>query len=166
MTSSYTSETDAREVAQTDEIHSTAAINGHPIHPMLIPFPISFLSGALLTDVVFALNNNAFWAQASMWLLIAGVVMGVVAATAGAIDFWTLSRVRKLRTAWLHFLGNATVLVLAFINLLQRVNNIEEAVLPWGLMLSLVTALLLVATGWWGGQLAYHHKVGVNSHHH
>ena len=55
---------------------STACIAGHPLHPMVIPFPIASFVGALVTDIAFARSGNAFWAEASQWLLGAGVVMG------------------------------------------------------------------------------------------
>ena len=53
---------------------STAQIGGHPIHPMLIPFPIVCFIGAFLTDIVYNSNNDQGWATASFWLLGVGLV--------------------------------------------------------------------------------------------
>ena len=145
------------------DIPSTAAISGHPIHPMLIPFPIAFLVGALVSDLIFTANQDVFWARAALWLTAAGLVFGVVAALFGAIDFFTIGRVRAFPIAWVHFIGNAVVLILALISVLMRANNPEAAVQPWGLVLSLMISLILVVTGWLGGELSYRHKVGVNS---
>src|SRR3546814_6826582 len=64
----------------TDPAPSTAAIRGHPIHPMLIPFPLAFLVGVLLTDLAYWATSDPFWARASLWLVGAGVVSGLVAA--------------------------------------------------------------------------------------
>jgi uncharacterized membrane protein len=145
------------------DIPSTAAISGHPIHPMLIPFPIAFLVGALVSDLVYSANRDPFWAQGSLWLTAGGTVTGIVAALFGAIDFFTISRVRVLRAAWVHLIGNAIVMLLALISLLMRANDAVAAVQPWGLVLSLMISLILVVTGWLGGELSYRHKVGVNS---
>jgi uncharacterized membrane protein len=143
-------------------VKSTASINGHPIHPLLIPFPIAFLIGALLTDLAY-LNGvgDSFWARASLWLIAAGFIGGVLAAVFGLIDFITIRRVREHKIAWIHFIGNATVLVLALINWLLRLSNLLENVPPWGIALSIITAAILLITGWAGGELAYRHKIGV-----
>lgn len=148
------------------EIHSRAAIEGHPIHPMVVVFPIAFLSGALLTDILFILSNEPFWAQASYWLLLAGIVGGVVAAGFGAADFFMNDRIRSIRAAWIHAISNSITMALAIINLLLRHNNPVEGVMPWGVLLSAFIVALLVVSGWYGGELVYRHKVGINSHTH
>lgn len=148
-----------------EEIPSTAAIAGHPVHPMLIPFPIAFLVGALFCDVVFATNSDPFWATVAMWLIAGGVVTGVIAAVFGIVDFLSKERVREIRIAWYHMIGNAIVMVLAFINLVIRLNDPAEAAVPGGLILSLIIGLILVVTGWLGGEMSYRYKVGVNSEH-
>src|SRR4051812_23088531 len=99
---------------------STAAIMGHPLHPMLVPFPIAFLTGALASDLAFVVTSDPFWAQASWWLIAAGLVMGAVAAIAGLVDFLTVAHARSLIAAWLHFGGNGLALLLGLWNLLLR----------------------------------------------
>ena len=54
---------------------STASIAGHPVHPMLIPFPIAFFVFAFLCDLAFWGTADAFWATAALWLLGVGLVM-------------------------------------------------------------------------------------------
>lgn len=142
-------------------VPSTAAIAGHPIHPMLIPFPIASLVGVLVSDLIFSATQNAFWAEASRWLLLAGLVTGALAAVFGLIDFLTIDRVRQHRIAWIHFLGNATALVLALINLLVRPANPADGIPTTGIILSIVVGLILLVTGWYGGELSYRHKIGV-----
>ncbi len=61
-------------------VRSTAAIFGHPIHPMLVVFPIGFFVGALATDLAFWGTSDSFWARASEWLLGVGIVMGALAS--------------------------------------------------------------------------------------
>jgi uncharacterized membrane protein len=143
---------------------STAAIAGHPIHAMLVPFPIACFTFALLTDIAYWQTSNLMWQRFSEWLLLAGLVFGVLAALAGATDFLSRREIRALRPAWPHAIGNAIVLVLAFLNNLVHAGDGWTAVVPWGLILSAATVLLLLVTGWLGGALVYRHGVGVSHH--
>jgi uncharacterized membrane protein len=141
---------------------STAAIGGHPIHPMLVVFPIAFLVGALATDLAFWGTGDHFWALASEWLLAAGVVMGVLAAVAGLIEFITISRVRSLVAGWVHFLGNAAAILISLWNLLYRLGGDPSAVVvPFGIILSAVVVVLFLVTGWLGGELVFRHRIGI-----
>jgi uncharacterized membrane protein len=140
-------------------VESTAAIAGHPLHHMLVPFPIAFLAGALVTDLAYAGTTNAFWAQASYWLVLAGVVTALVAAIPGLLDFFTIERAR-VRDGWLHFAGNGAVVALALVNLSLRWTDPAAGAQGTGLILSLVIAVLLVINGWFGGELAYRYRIG------
>lgn len=151
----------ARAREEAEAVPSKAAIAGHPIHPMLIPFPIAFLVALPVVDIVFAFTQRAFWADAAFIVLSAGLVTGALAALVGAIDFTGLRTVRKRRVAWWHLLSNAGALTVSLVNLLIRVGDRADAVLPAGLLLSLVAAGLLGAGGWFGGELSYRHRIGV-----
>jgi uncharacterized membrane protein len=141
--------------------HSTIEIAGHPIHPMLIPFPIAFFVGALAADIVFAANGNPFWGTAAVWLLIAGLVMAVLAALAGVTDFLSDGRIRQLNPAWRHLIGNVVAVVIEIVNLWLRLARGPDFVLPVGLILSAVVTLLLLYTGWQGWEMVYRDRVGV-----
>ncbi len=142
---------------------STARIGGHPIHPMLIPFPIAFLLAALVCDIVYVSTGNAAWAVGAIWLVGAGVVTALAAAVFGFIDFFGEERIRHLGDAWHHMLGNLVAVALAAISWgLRGTMGAEEAVMPWGLTLSAAIAVILAYTGWKGGELAYRHRVGVH----
>ena len=142
-------------------VPSKAAIGGHPIHPMLVPFPIAFLVGALASDLGYWGTADPFWARASLWLAGAGLLTGALAALFGLIDFLALRRVRALAAAWLHFLGNGIALLLTLWSILHRYGDPGGGVLPTGLILSAAVAMILVGTGWLGGELAYRHRIGV-----
>jgi uncharacterized membrane protein len=151
----------ANEQYEHDEgVKSTAAIAGHPIHPMLVALPIGFLVGALLSDIAFARNEDEFWALASLWLIRAGFVTGALAAVFGLIDFLTIQRARRL-DGWIHFIGNAIGLLLTLANWLVRQGDPVGGVMPTGLALSVIVVLLLGVTGWFGGELAFRYKIGV-----
>jgi uncharacterized membrane protein len=79
---------------------STASIAGHPIHPMLIPFPIAFFVGTFVCDLVYWQTSNAAWAAATPWLLGAGLVMAALAAVMGLIDVFGDQQIRQLSTVW------------------------------------------------------------------
>lgn len=144
-------------------MRSTAAIAEHPLHPMLVPFPIAFLVATFGCDIVFWWTGNPIWATAATWALGAGLVTGVLAAVAGLADFLGNARIRALKDAWHHFVGNAAVLVLAFVNFYLRwsADQVADAVLPAGIVLSFLVAGLLLYTGWKGGELVFRHHVGM-----
>jgi len=141
-------------------VRSTVAINGHPLHPMVVPFPLASLVGALITDIVYLATTDGFWATASFWLLGFGVVMGLAAGLLGFIDFVTLPQARS-RTGWTHFIGNLLAVAVAAVNAGLRWTDPAAAIGFTGLILSMLVAAILVVTGWAGGELAYRHKIGV-----
>jgi uncharacterized membrane protein len=142
-------------------VTSTVAIAGHPLHPLIVTFPIALLISAFGTDVAYWLTNDTFWARGSVWLLGVGLLSGVVAAVTGMMDFLKIDRVRKRTAGWIHMAGNVAVLVLTLINWLLRLNNFTGTVIPWGLGISLIVSVLLGITGWYGAELIYRHKVAV-----
>lgn len=139
---------------------SRAAIHGHPLHPMLVPFPIAFLVGAVLTDLGYIATGDFFWARGSLVLVAAGTVTGAIAAAFGLVDYLAHKRVRSLGAAKLHFAGNAIVIALSAVSWWLRTGDAADAVVPAGIVLSVSVALILLFTGWLGGELAYRHRVG------
>jgi uncharacterized membrane protein len=86
--------------------------------------------------------------------------MAALAAVLGLIDFLGEDRIRDLSAAWHHMIGNVIAVVLAVINWYMRYNGGDAAVLPWGLVLSLIVVLILLYTGWRGWEMVYEHHVG------
>lgn len=140
---------------------STAAIAGHPIHPMMIPYPVAFLTSAVLTDLAARGTGDPFWARASRWLLEAGVVSGLAAGAVGAIDYFTIRRAREKNVGKLHAYGNPIALGLAAVSLYARRGSGNDAPSGTALALSAATAGLVGLTGWAGAELSYRHMVGV-----
>ena len=140
---------------------STASIGGHPIHPMLVPFPIAFLVGALLTDIAFVRGGSAFWAEASSWLIGAGIVSALLAALFGFIDFFGERRIRELKAARYHMMGNLLAVVLSLVNFVVRLDDSAGAIEGLGIALSAIVVLLLLFNGWMGGHMVYRHGVAV-----
>jgi uncharacterized membrane protein len=148
----------------TANMRSSATIAGHPIHPMLVPFPIAFWLAALVCDAVFAFGGHSVWAIAPIWLIGAGIGLALLAAIFGFADFLGEPRIRELRHAWEHMVGNLAAVTLAAANLLVRlIDGTAQAVLPWGILLSCAVTIVLLFTGWRGADLVYRHGVGVRS---
>ena len=141
---------------------STATIGGHPIHPMLVPFPIATLVGAFVTDLLFLYFGAPGFANASKWLLAFGIATGLLAAVFGFIDFMGSDRIRQLGIALQHMIANVSAVVVAIINLAIRLGDETANVESLGVYLSGVTVLILLFSGWRGGDLVYIHRVGVN----
>lgn len=143
-------------------LHSTAQIARHPIHPMLVPIPITCFIGALLTDIVYYATAEMMWADFSAWLLIVGLIGGVLAGLAGLTDFLGNRLIRTQAPAWPHLLGNVLVLLLSFFNALIHTRDAWTSVVPTGIILSLVVVLILPITGWLGWAMVYRNGVGVS----
>jgi uncharacterized membrane protein len=146
----------------SDTPRSTARISGHPIHPMLVPFPIVCFVGTLVTDLVYAVTADMQWANFSAWQLTVGLIVSVFAAIAGLIDALGDPRILRLRPAWIHGLGNLLALALAVVNLLVHSRDAYTSVVPQGLLLSLLVVLILLVTGWNGWDLVYRSGVGLD----
>mgnify|MGYP002781076594 CR=1 FL=1 len=140
---------------------STAQIAGHPLHPMLIPFPIVSFVGALVTDVMYLTTSEGGWATASNWLLGIGLVTAALAAATGMADYMGDDRVRKIGAATRHMIANVVVVTIEAINLFVRLGDDTGGVPQLGLWLSIAATLILLYSGWLGGELVYRHRVGV-----
>jgi uncharacterized membrane protein len=148
--------------SRTRNPKSTASIAGHPIHPMLIPFPIAFFVATFACDVAFWITGDAGWFEATMWLLGAGLILAGLAAVAGLTDVLGDARIRGLGTAWWHAGGNLLAVVIEIVNIFLRDAEGSGAVLPTGIILSAIVVCILLFTGWKGWELVYRHRVGVS----
>lgn len=140
------------------------AIYRHPIHATLAPFPIVCFTLTLLTDIAYWQTWNLMWQQFSEWLLLAGLVFGVLAALAGAVDFCVRPAVRAPGAAWPHAVGGVVALVLAFVNSFVHAADGWTGVVPYGLILSAVTVVVLMVSDWFGRAMVFRHGVGVSHH--
>ena len=143
-----------------DHPRGTARIATHPIHPMLIPFPITCLVGAFVTDLLFLAYGDSGFASASRWLLGYGIATALLAAAFGLIDFMGDDRIRRLNHALQHMIANVAAVVVSIVNLAIRLDG-DDNIRSLGLYLSGAVVLILIFSGWRGGDLVYRHAVGV-----
>lgn len=143
-------------------MESRAKLFGHPIHPMLIPFPLGLLPTSVLFDVVYLLTGNVKWAEISFWMIAVGLVGGVAATVFGAID---LERVpdgtRAKAVGIVHAVSAGGLMALFASSWLLRLGA------PGGpgaiaIILSLLGIGLAGLTGWLGGELIARLGVGVS----
>ena len=147
--------------------HSTPAVAlvaGRPIYATLAQFPIVCFTLTLLTDLAYWQTSNLLWHNFSAWLLFAGLVFGGLALIVGAVEFLVRPAVRALRPGWLYALGSAVVLVLAFVNSLVHAGDGWTAIVPYGLILSAVTVVVMIVTDRLDRGMVYRHGVVVADH--
>lgn len=141
---------------------SKASVKSHPIHPMLVAFPIAFFTGTLLFDVLaVTMENDSFW-RTGLYLEAAGVVAAIFAAIPGAIDYFMTvpPRSSAKERATKHALLNITMLVLFVIALIIREDRSHIPLLVVGL--ELAGFVLMGFAGWMGGTLVYRNQIGVD----
>lgn len=148
-----------------ESIISRAAIAGHPLHPMLIHFPVAALIGLLPVDLAYLWSSDPFWWRAGIWLAGVGALGGWVASFLGLIDLISVSQIRRKITAWCHAIIAVMMLSLASLNWLLRYLSDGEQMLYWALYLSGFTAVLISLAAYLGGRLVYEHAVGVEIEH-
>lgn len=147
--------------AQRSQVDSRIAIAGHPIHAMLVAFPISGTFGTGFCDLAFWWTADPFWARAALWAVGAAFVMGVLAALAGLAETLLVPGVRRRAAAWSHATVAMMLLSVLGASWGLRLDNAAGAILPWGLLLSLLALVLVALAGWHGGKLVFEHQVGV-----
>jgi uncharacterized membrane protein len=139
----------------------TARVAGNILLPLLASVPSTCLTGALLTDIAYWQTANMQWANFSAWLLAAGLVAALFATIVGVADFIFDRHVRALGVAWAYVGGNVLAWLIAIVNSLIHSRDAYTSVVPAGLILSALTALILLITGWMGWDLVYRRRVVV-----
>jgi uncharacterized membrane protein len=143
-------------------MEARARLFGHPIHQMLIVFPLGLLATAVIFDVIRLITGNGYWSEIAYWMIAAGVIGGLVAAPFGFIDWMKIpAETRAKRIGLLHGLGNVVVVLLFAASWLLRRDD-PRAPEAFALVLSFVGAGLSLLTGWLGGELVDRLAVGVD----
>jgi uncharacterized membrane protein len=143
-------------------MEARAKLFGHPIHQMLIVFPLGVLGMSLFFDLIALATNRSGLLQASFYMIAAGIVAGLVAAIFGLIDFLAIpGGTRAKRIGLLHGIGNVVVVVLFAASWwLRRPVPSAPGVLP--VVIAAVAVGLALVTGWLGGELVDRLGVGVD----
>ena len=143
-------------------MESRAKLLGHPIHQMLIVFPLGLLAMAVVFDVFAMALGNGYWSEIAYWMIAAGVVTGLLAAPFGTIDWFAIpSGTRAKRIGAVHGVGNVVVVLLFAISWLLR-RDAPGAPPALALALSFAAGGLALVTSWLGGELVDRLGVGVD----
>src|ERR1051326_7650826 len=143
-------------------MESKAKLAGHPIHQMLVVFPLGLLATAVLFDILTLWRNEPKWSEAGFYMIAAGIIGGLLAAVFGLIDWLAIPHQTRAKAigAW-HGLGNVVVVVLFAASWMMRYNapGMPDAT---ALVLSFAGVILAVITGWLGGELIDRLGVGID----
>lgn len=139
---------------------SRAGIAGHPIHPMVVPFPIALWIFSLASDFIYLFGfGGPVWKDIALYTLVAGVGGGLAAAVPGYLDYRGITEPLTAKIAQRHMIINLSLVVLFSINVLLRLSTGPHAIAP--VVLSVVGVAGLAISGWLGGELVYVKGVGV-----
>lgn len=142
-------------------MRSRASYQGHPIHPALIPFPFAFLTGAFVFDAAAWLFGWSDWWNTGKHLAGAGVVMALVAAVPGAIDYvYTVppASTGKKRARKHAIFNLSAVAIVATAWVLRNTNDPALSIVA----LELIATGLLSAGGYMGGTLVNRNQIGID----
>ncbi|OBK71131.1 DUF2231 domain-containing protein [Mycobacterium sp. 1274761.0] len=142
---------------------SRAKLLGHPIHPMLIPFPVGLLTTAVIFDIVYLFTDRTGFTIAAAYAIAGGIIGGALAAPFGWIDYFKIpADTRAKRIGLIHGLANIVVVVLFAVSWLLRWNAGGWEPTPAALACSFVAVVIAAAAAWLGGELVDRLAIGVD----
>jgi uncharacterized membrane protein len=143
-------------------MESRARLFGHPIHQMLIVFPLGLLATAVIVDFVYFAGDSLIFAEMSYYLIIAGLIGGALAAPFGFIDWSAIPRnTRAKRIGAMHGIGNGIVLLLFLASAILR-SDLPSAPPVLAYVCSFLGAAIALVTAWLGGELVDRLGIGVS----
>ena len=146
---------------------SPASIGGHPIHPMIIPFPIALWVFSLVADVIYLWRGNPVWRDyVAFYALLGGIIGAAVAAVPGLIDWLSLKDPRIVKIANWHARLNVIALLIFAGSFYLRTTSgaalvSDSYTIP--LALSVLGVILISISGWLGGEMVFKHGVAVEA---
>ena len=143
-----------------NETESRLAIASHPVHAMMVAFPIAAAFGTLGADLLYWWTGDEFWARAALWAIGSGFWLGLMAGLAGTVELLIVPGIRIRAASWTHFILAMTLLSVLGLNWGLRLADPHAAVLPWGVLLSGLGAVMTGLTGWHGGKLVFDYQIG------
>jgi uncharacterized membrane protein len=148
--------------SEKPHMHAKATLLGHPIHQMLVVFPLGLLSTSLIFDIAHFVGHNPRWGDISFWMITAGIIGGLAAAVFGLIDWLAIPSGTRAKAIGLwHGLGNVVVVALFAASWVIRRPDPGVESVP-ALVLSIIAIALALVTGWLGGELVARLGVGVD----
>jgi uncharacterized membrane protein len=139
---------------------SAVALVGHPIHVMMVHFPVAFVFALVGIDLIYWWSGDDFWVRVGLWTAGVAFWTGVAASIVGTIELLAVRGIRLLEASWSHAVAAMTLVAIAGANWGLRLAY-PESILPHGLVLSAMASVMTGFAGWHGGNLVFDHGVGV-----
>lgn len=146
-----------------DRTDSKVALAGHPVHAMLVAFPIALTTCTLGADALYWWTGDLFWARAALWAAGMAFLFGLLAGASGTVELLSVPGIRVRASSWTHFLIAVMLLAVLGASWGYRLTGYEQAVLPYGILLSAFAVAFTGFTGWHGGKLVFEYQIGVSS---
>ncbi|WP_332715556.1 DUF2231 domain-containing protein [Pelagibacterium mangrovi] len=147
------------EVIERDA-QSAVAVAGHPIHAMMVHFPIALVFATLGADIFYWWSGDPFWVRAGIWSAGFAFWFGIAAGIAGTAELVLVPGIRGRVGSWTHAIAAMALLAIAGTNWGVRLTD-PDAVLPLGLALSVLAGIFTGLAGWHGGKLVFDHGIGI-----
>ena len=148
------------EEVASQSVESAVAVAGHPIHAMAVHFPIALVMATLGCDVFYWWFGDEFFLRAGLWAAGFAFFTGIAAGLVGTAELLLVSGIRGRVGSWTHAIAAMTLLAIAGMNWGLRLVD-EAAVLPHGLILSIMASIFAGLAGYHGGKLVFDHGVGL-----
>jgi uncharacterized membrane protein len=142
------------------DVGSAIALVGHPIHVIMVHFPIAFAIATLGVDVFYWFSGDAFWVRVGIWSTGMAFWSGVAASVVGTGELLLVRGIRLLEASWSHAVAAMTLVAIVGANWGLRLID-PASILPHGLALSALATVMVGFAGWHGGKLVFDHGVGV-----
>ncbi len=135
---------------------------GHPVHPMVIVFPLGLLPVASIFDIIYLSTNNGHWADMSYWIIAAGVIGALIAAVFGFVDWLGIPEGTRAKSIGLiHGVANVIVVLLFIVSWFMRRPDTSAPPLL-AIVLGWIAIAIALFSGWLGGELVYRLSMGVD----
>lgn len=134
---------------------------GSPFFPVVLAVPIVCFVGTLFTDLAYWKSAEMMWADFSAWLVTTGVVFGFIALIVWVIDLLRGPLVRAQLPPGPYAIAHLVALVLGVLNMLVHTRDAWTSVVPWGLALSAIVAVILLVAGWMGRTTVYRERIAI-----
>ena len=143
-------------------MEAKAKLLGHPIHQMLIVFPLGLLATSLFFDIAYLITNRGELARVAYWMIFAGVIGALLAAVFGLIDWLGIpAGTRAKRLGAYHGIGNVIVVAIFAVSWWVRRGD-PSTPATMAIVLSAIAVAIALVTGWLGGELVDQLGIGVN----
>jgi uncharacterized membrane protein len=143
-------------------MESKVKVAGHPLHPMLIVFPLGLLATSVIFDIIGLSTSDSKWSSMSWYMIAAGIIGGLLAAVIGLVDWLAIPSGTRAKFIGLWHGGLNVVVVLFFAVSWWLRSTAPSDPGKFALALSFLAVLVAVVAGWLGGELVDRLGVGVD----